>query len=169
MDKEKVQDIVIPLLAEYLAVQPVEADQDVDNVPEGVHLSFDFIVPYTADVGTPDRTHRSEDGKLYVVHDEDYKMTLSLTAIAPIKAVGGHAEAKRESLSLANRAADWFRFFGELDLMFEGIAILNITDIANRDSLNEDEYRNGFDVVFRVHKTLEKQIDYFDHVEYGQL
>lgn len=165
MNKDDVQDIVIPLLGEYLGVQPIESDQDSEP-PTGIHIAFNFTVPYTKDVGSPDRTYEPDADGLKMVQEEDYKMVISLTSIAPVETTGGHTAAKRESLSLAVRAADWFRFYGEIDLMLEGIAITGITDVVNRDSINEDEYRNGFDVTLRVRKRLEQNIDYFTSVEY---
>lgn len=163
MNKEDIQDAIIPLLSTFMGTQLYEANQDT-NVPEGPHAIFNFTSPYIKDVGMESRGIIAHDNNLEITHSEDFKFTMSLTVVVPVEGAD-HNKAKSLSLQMAQTMRDWFAFYGEEAIMMFGIAVTNLTDVTDRNSINEDEYRNGFDITGRAHRVLSKTIDYFDKTE----
>lgn len=155
MDKESLQAAIIPPLAVFLGLQPFEADQGNDT-PEGPHIIFTATSPYIKDLGKPISYTVPGYDSLTRVQEDSHKVVLSFTAIA---------ETGADALELALRVFDWFKFYGEDALMNADVAITNLTEIGNRDSINEYEARRGFDVTLRVSKTLTKTVDYIADID----
>lgn len=157
MDKETIQDAIIPLLSSFLSVQLVESGQAGD-VPDGPHVVFTATLPYGKDVGRPDRSYVSGPDTLDKKQDEDFITVWSFTSIH---------DSRASSISLAQQTRDWFSFYGEDFLSELDIAVVNITGMSNRDSVNEYEYRNGFDVTLRAHRQITASVGYFDKINYN--
>lgn len=154
MDKESLQTVIIPPLAEFLGIQPFESNQGND-VPEGPHIIFTATSPYIKDVGRPITYTVPGVDSLTRVMEDNHKVVLSFTAIA---------ETGADAFKMALNVFDWFRFYGEDTLMNADIAVLNLTEVGNRDSINEDEARRGFDVTLRVSKALSKTVGYIETI-----
>lgn len=155
MDKESLQAAIIPPLAEFLGIQPFEANQGND-VPEGPHVIFTATSPYIKDVGKAVSYTIPGESSLTRVMEDNHKIVLSFTAIA---------ETGADAFGMALNVFDWFRFYGEEILDAADVAVLNLTEVGNRDSINEDEARRGFDVTLRVSKTLTKTVDFIETIE----
>lgn len=155
MDKESAQAAIIPPLAEFLGMQPFEADQGND-APDGPHVIFTATSPYIKDSGKPISYTVPGDTSLTRVMEDNHKIVLSFTAIA---------ETGAAAFELAMNVFDWFKFYGYDAIDAADIAILNITEVVNRDSINEDEARRGFDVTLRVSKTLTQTVNYIETIE----
>jgi hypothetical protein len=152
-----VRDALIPLLKTYAGIPIIEADQG-GEVPEGNHAVYKFTSPYIRENQRPNVIY-NQGNVLSQTQSEEYRITLSITAVA---------EDNDDSLELAQALYDWFSFHGQDHMLNADIVPLSIGDIANRDSVNDDETRQGFDVTFRVSRELVRDIDFFESIEINQ-
>lgn len=153
MNLSDVRNYLIPLLKAHTGVSVIEADQG-GEIPDGNHAVYKFTVPYSKEVGRPNVSY--DDSETYnQIQSEDYRITLSVTAIS---------EDNDDSTSLAQNIHDWFTFYGEDSMQSAGIVPVSVGDLGNRDSVNDDETRQGFDVILRLSRELTREIGYYDKV-----
>lgn len=165
MSIEDFRNNVIPAIHSFIGVPLIEADQTGD-APEGLHASYKVTMSYGKGVGQPDRTHREYVDQLDVVHIENYRATVSFTTYAFDDPENGIFDL---SEGLAQKIHDWFRFHGEFILDDNGIVIMDLTDVTNRDAIIVENYerRHGFDCIMRMsRKVINGNIDYFDRIEW---
>lgn len=155
----EVQDAIIPLIADYTGVRVIEADQKIEY-PDAPHVVFKFTVPYNKSTGRPSVTGSNTPDGYSEVMEEDYNMTVSFTAVS---------ESLDDARQTAMSIRDWFDFNGADDLRAAGIAIVSIGDVQNRDSVIDEESREGFDVILRVHRKLTRVIPWIERVEITQI
>lgn len=159
MNATEVQDTVIPLITEYMSVMVIEADQP-GEYPDAPHVVFKITVPYTKSIGRPAVTGEERPEGYSEVLTEDYNLTISFTSVS---------EAVEEARANAQRIRDWFEFFGYEELSLLNVAISGLGDVQNRNSVIDDESREGFDVVLRVHRELTRIIPWIENVEVTKL
>jgi hypothetical protein len=155
MNISELRDFLIPLLKNHAEVPVIEADQG-GEIPDGEHAVYKFIAPYVKEVGMPNVRYSGSASFLKQHHDEDYRATISITAIS---------DENDNSLELAMSMREWFTFYGVDRLQTAGITAVTIGDIGNRDSVNDDETRQGFDVSLRIPRELSREVDYFNRVD----
>lgn len=153
MNISDVRNSLIPLLKAHTGRPVIEADQG-GEVPDGEHVVYKFTTPYAKEIGMPNVRY-SGSSDLDKTQAEEYRITLSLTAIA---------EDNDISMNLAQSLRDWFTFYGQEIMQGLGIAAVTIGDINNRDSVNDDETRQGFDISLRITREISRKMDYYNKV-----
>lgn len=164
MNAADVQNAVIPLIKSFIGFPVIEADQ-VGEIPEGPHVVFKFTVSYTKGVGRPDV--RSEEDStvrgLNRIQSEDYNMTVSFTAVTDIE------EESTTAREIAQEVRDWFDFYGYDEMSAAGIVVVSLGDVGDRNSVNDEEDRQGFDSILRVRRELVKSIPWIEKTEITQI
>jgi hypothetical protein len=146
---------MIPKLFAFVGCPIIEADQAMGDIPDGRHVIFKFTTAHAKDVGLPNYSHEYALNEFRETLSDDMKVIISVTAID---------ETNAGSIAAAQDVKEWLEFHGADDLDAAGIVVADIGDIASRDSINEDERRNGFDVTLRVSRTVTKTADYIESV-----
>lgn len=157
MNALDIQNAIIPRIFAVVGFPLVEADQmdRMEERLEGTHAVFKFTTPHGKDNGQADYTEQDTGAELRQSMVESVRVVLSITGIA---------DKAHASIEAARALRDWFTFHGVEDMQDTGIAVISIGDIGNRDSVNEDETRNGFDVTLRTGREVSRVIEYFDAV-----
>lgn len=143
MTANDIQIAIIDALTLYAGFPVIESDQDGDR-PEGTHSVFTWTMDAGKDIGRPDYMLNQSYAETMT---EGVRFVLSFTAVAGFNYL---------SQAAAHKVRDWFRFIGEEVLDAAGVVVVDVTDIGNRNSVDEDERRNGFDVFMRSTRTLTK-------------
>lgn len=148
--------VIVPLYAFCDSVPIIKAD-DIGDRPEGTHATYKITLA-SKDIGQAAKGGEMVGGVFYVTSKTMERVTLSFNAYA------ADDFASRE---LADKIHGWFTFHGLETLDDAGIAVIEVTDIENRDVMILDEYerRNGFDVILRVGKVMSKQMDYIENAD----
>lgn len=160
MNTAGIQDTIIGPLEAHTGVPFVMSGQD-GEIPDGPHFVFTFTVPYTKGVGRPTIRTEADETELRRIQSEQYNVTLSITAVTAW-------DDSEQCVELAQAARDWLEFFGYDTLSAADIVVANLTDVGNRDSVNDDETRWGFDAIFRVSRELVQAINWIERVEITQ-
>lgn len=157
MNIQQLKETIIPPLATFCGVPIVEADQVIEKLSYP-HATFKVTSPYLKDNGQAEETVHDAVNGYQLRYTESYKVVISFTA---------YSLDIDESLDLAQKIRDWFAFYGTDVLESNNIAVVNQTDIQNRDTFIVDDYerRNGFDVVLRVTRELYKDISWIEQTE----
>jgi hypothetical protein len=161
----RVRDLIIPELNRFCAAPIIEADQ-TGNKPNGPHATFKFTSPRFKDIGQAEETGHYEAlfvtpymiSEVYQIKRvEHFKITISITAID---------EDIDGSMDLASKLHEWFDFYGSEILDIGKIAVVEKTDIQNRDVFIAEDYerRNGFDVILRVTKEMFRDAPFIQEV-----
>lgn len=161
MNVISVQNAIIRLIKAYTGRPIIQADQS-GELPEGPHAIFKFIVPYSKGVGRPEVSSKVDEHGLTRIQTETFNMTVSFTAISDV-------EDPDASIELAQSIHDWFDFVGYDDMSAAGIVVSSLGDIGNRDSVNDDESRQGFDVILRTRREISKASGWIESVEVSQI
>lgn len=152
-----IRDTLIPRLHAFCGVPIIEADS-AGNRPTGAHATYKFTRPYGKDVGRADEITKIESGGYKMIMQENYKMTISITA---------YDKDNDISYALAQEIYDWFGFHGADILSLANVVVVEKTDVQNRDAFVVEEYerRNGFDVIIRTSRKIERFVDYIETVQ----
>lgn len=163
MDEIKIRSLLIPKLKEHVKVPVIEGNQYMEP-PESDHIVFNWIAN-AKDIGMESIEYGTdEEGNANVTYSLDYRSTLSLTSVCEVTDTGTHSQAKDKSYNLAQLGRQWFTFIGRSYIIANGIAVVEVTGIQSRDSINEEEYRRGFDVSLRYRDVVTVPIDYFTKI-----
>ncbi len=154
---EYLRDTIIPPLNAFCGVPVIRAEQ-TGKKPAGSHATYKFTTTYAKDAGNPEVVPVETADGLQLRQRETNRFTLSFSA---------YAKDDIESRDLAQKIHDWFNFHGQLVLQDAGVAVVDITNVENRDALIVDDYerRNGFDVILRVDRELLQDIEWIETVE----
>lgn len=163
MDEIEIRALVIPKLFSHVGVPVIEGNQ-YSNPPDKEHYVFNWITMGTNEQLESIETEFDADGVGYVTYTQDHRSTLSVTSISPVLDDMTHSEAKDKAYRMAQSAKDWFTFGARSFIIASGIAVVSVTEINNRDSINEEEYRQGFDVSIRYSRTVRVPVDYFTKI-----
>lgn len=161
MNTANIQDTIIGPLEAHTGVTFVMSGQD-GEIADAPHVVFTFTVPYTKGVGRPTQRIESNAEGVRRIQSEQYNVTLSITAVTDW-------EESERCVELAQAARDWFDFFGYDVLSAADIVAANLTDVQNRDSVNDDESRWGFDAMLRVSRELVQSTNWIERVEATQI
>lgn len=153
MNISELRNTLIPKLKAFCNIPIIEAD-NIGPRPHGSHATFKFTNPYGKDVGRSVEVY--EDGQM--IRQDSYKTTISFNAYDLDDDV---------SRELAQKIYDWFDFFGEVDLMTANIAVVELTNVLNRDAFVVENYerRNGFDAIIRVSRELARAANEIERIE----
>lgn len=163
MDELKIRSLLIPKLFEHVGVPVIEGNQYA-TPPEAEHFVYNWITMGSDEQLESISTTFDEEGNGYVTYTQDHRSTLSLTAISPVLDDMTHSEAKDKGYRMAQSAKDWFTFGARSFIIATGIAVVSVTELNNRDSINEEEYRQGFDVSIRYSREVKVPVDYFEKI-----
>ena len=150
MNYQEIRNHIVLGLYSYLN-KPVVMLEQTPHKPPYPFIAYKFITPYI-----PQNIHNikyediGEDIK--EISTEQPHMTLSVTAYS-------HDDV--ESVDLAQKALEWFSFYGYDHLKEKDIIKVETQAIGNRDTLIVDDYerRNGFDALLRVSNTMSMNRD----------
>lgn len=148
-----VRNALIPKIKAFCGVPVIEADSN-GTKPGGSHATYKFTNPYGKDVGRAAEFYQDNA----MIRQESFKTTISFNAYDLDEDV---------SRELAQQIYDWFEFYGYEDLRASNIAVVELTNIANRDAFVVENYerRNGFDVIIRIGRELERVAIDIERVE----
>lgn len=149
--------VILPILTEFIGFPIIRADQTADK-PNGPHATYKITMPYGKGVGQPATTYEMEGDNMVEIDSENYRATVSFTT---------YDWSDDVSREMAQSIRDWWAFYGRDFLQKQGVAIIELTDVQNRDALLLEEYerRNGFDAVLRLSRRMKRQIDHFTHIQ----
>jgi hypothetical protein len=153
MNISDVRNALIPKIKAFCNVPIIEADGN-GPMPEGSFATYKFTTAYAKDVGRPSDVFRADKTYRY----DSYKATISISAYDL------DDDASRD---LAQKIYDWFGFYGEDDLTAVNVAVVELSNIVNRDAFVVENYerRNGFDVIIRVSRELSRADEFIERVE----
>lgn len=148
---------LMTLLNQQIGAPVIEADGN-GKKPTVPHVTYKFTRMYGKDVGGEVLEGKDIQGVFKLVKSDSYKATISFTAYAT------DDDASRD---LAQKVYDWFSFTGYDYLMTLNVAVVEQTDVINRDTFIIENYerRNGFDVIIRVARELMRDIYTIEKVE----
>jgi hypothetical protein len=152
----EIQNEIIPKVNAYAGFPVIEGDQPIGSIPDGRHAVFTFLTPHGQDTGGANYSNRSTADSYEETRSDDVRVVMSFTAID---------STTHGSISAAQAIREWFEFYGDEDLYMAGIALVTIGDIGNRNSINEDERRNGFDITLRVGREMTRTADYIETIQ----
>lgn len=152
----EIQNAIIPKAFAHAGFPIIEAEQTLGKIPDGPHAIFKFTTADGKDVGQPNFAVEQTAEEYRETMSEDVRVVVSVTAIA---------EENHASIGAAQAIRNWFTFHGYEDMDNAGIVVVSVGDIGNRDSINEDERRNGFDVTLRVARELSRVSTYIETAE----
>lgn len=109
--------------------------------PQYPYLSYNITTPIVARGGTWEQHENNDQMQLL--------QRWSFTA---------QSDSVDESIQMAMLAYEYFDHVGRLYLSDNGIVVVSVSDINNRDNMLSIayEHRNGFDVTFRMTHTVER-------------
>lgn len=144
-DAKAIETAIVSGLKEYVSAggrtcEVVLANQ-AGPVPKYPYIAYTITTPVQYRGGT---YSEAEDGTKY----RPLLQTWSFTA---------QSDSMDESVETAMRAYDWFAVAGLTALNDADVVVSSLGNINNRDNLItiQYEYRNGFDVTFRLLHTVE--------------
>jgi hypothetical protein len=148
-----VRDALIPKIKAFCNVPIIEADGNGPR-PDGSHATYKFTTAFSKDNGRA--TELFEDNQL--IRQDSYKVTISISTYDLDDDV---------SRDLAQQIYDWFEFYGSDDLRAVNIAVVELSNIVNRDAFVVENYerRNGFDVIIRVSRELTRAANDVERVD----
>lgn len=149
---------IIDALTTHAGFPVIEADQDGDR-PEGTHAVFKFTLPHGKDVGRPDYSGQLNGGVYSEVMTAGVRFVMSVTAID---------EKDYISMDAAQALHDWFTFHGYEIMDGAGVVVVSVSDIGDRNSLDDEEKRRGFDVFLRSARTISRVSNYIETVEINE-
>lgn len=125
--------VIVKGLSEYLGIPIIRFNQ-TGEPPAYPYGLFSIITPMSTNKGTYGKYEDDVDRK-------SFTQTWSITI---------QSDDNFESITLTNKAHDWFEHVGRIYLNDNKIIVQSVENVTNRDNLLtiEYEYRNGFDVVF---------------------
>ncbi len=152
------RDALIIPINEYMQGIPVIQSNQEGEPPEGTHIIFTAIVQFAQANFTPYFEYEQSGEELVKNYVEGYKFTVSFTVISG---------TEEEATTVAFQLRKWFAVIGDDALDAIGLVVDNISDIINRNSFDEDEQRQGFDVIFSAVQITPQIVEWFDTIKVG--
>ena len=131
------------------------------------YMYYNFISAYIPqnELGNHKRIVIAEPGyqKKYIhdIREEHPEMSLSFTACSANRDENGTwINGEAEAMQIATKAVGWFSHEGAEALMFDNLAVVNVSNFTSRSAILVDEYvrRWGFDVNIR-YKAVTVRVD----------
>lgn len=153
----ELRDHLIPVINEHCGAPIIQGDQ-IGDQPKGKHATYKITTPYGQGVGQAEEIPVVVDGISKMRRIDEYQATISFTA---------YAMDDDESVELAQSIYDWFKFDGLDTLQGLGVAVVEQTNITNRDAFVIEDYerRNGFDVILRIKRVRDFNVDWIEKVQ----
>lgn len=135
----------------------IRADQkgDLPSLPYSTYK----IIDDRKGTGREDISYVPKENALEETRVEERNTTISFNC---------YGTTHDNSLALATQLRKWFVLGGLLYLEELNVAIVSISELQNRTTFLVDAYDEkwGFDVIMRYLDIDEREVDYFDKVEY---
>jgi len=156
MNPNDLRKTIVPLLNVFCGVPVIEADGNGPK-PDGSHVTYKLTNPYGKDKGREVEEVAQDGTGFKMIRTESFKTTISFSAY------DFDDDISRE---LAQKVYDWFAFYGYDDLLNNNIAVIEQTDIINRDAFVVENYerRNGFDVIIRISREMSRNVDIVEDI-----
>lgn len=163
MNSIEVKDVVSIGINENIG-RFIEANQ-VHKKPNYPFATFKVITSYSDEKDGDILVNRkvASDNPIFEYDIQTSKieqptMTMSINA---------YSNDEVEAYELAEKIKNWLEFKGEFYLDANGIVIVNTTDIQNREVLIVDNYecRQGFDLIIRFDRTIERRVETIENVK----
>jgi hypothetical protein len=152
----EIQNAIIPKVNAYVGFPVIESNQTIGDIPDGRHAVFTFLTPHGVDTGGANYSNADTADGYQETRSDDIRVVMSITSID---------STTHGSIEAAQAIREWFEFYGADDLYLSDIALVSIGDMGNRDSINEDERRSGFDITLRVGREMTRTADYIETIE----
>lgn len=158
IDYDGLRGAVVSGLSEFLGIPVIRSNQnhtENNKLPKYPYISYTITTLKSENKGT---WGEYEDGK----HRMPVTQTWSVTALS---------DNNTESVTLADKAHAWLSHIGSTYLSDNDVIVKSVGSITNRDNVLtvEYEYRNGFDVVFRLFDVTEDTIDSSGYIKTAQI
>lgn len=139
IDARAVEIAIVDGLKRYVGCEVVRANQN-GAIPAYPYGAYTITTPVQSRSGTHSV---AADGTRYMSYSQVWSFTWQ-------------ADDPDVCMEAAMRAWDWFSVAGLVHLSDNGIVVLRLGNINNRDNLISIQYehRNGFDVTFRLLHTV---------------
>ena len=153
-----IRDAIFSGMNKSLEPQAIEANQ-TSYKPDYPFYTVLFAVPLQ-EFAPHTGVYKYGEGSNYHRKGQE-KMTLSVSSFSDDSA---------DALQNAYYAAEWFAWQGYNYLKENGIIVVRLEQIENRDVLKEDEYerRYGFDVHLRIVSDSMKESPWIEKVKYKE-
>ena len=162
MNPYNVQDAIITGLNQALTPTIVSDDQEAPK-PSYPFGSVKVITAYTNEIG--------EDVIVVTEADVDNATISKVEMPEMTLSINAYSSNDSETYGLIQDMKDWLEFNSEFYLDELSIAVIDTTDIQNRDVLIQDNYerRFGFDARVRYNRTISKTIESINTVDIQQI
>ena len=156
MNIKQLKTAIIPPIKQFCKTLLIAGDQTGPR-PNEPHATYKITTSYGKGVGQAEEVEILEGETYKLRRTESYRTVISFTAYAMDEDI---------SVDLAQSIYDWFAFAGLDVLQSAGVSVIEQTDVTNRDAfiINGYERRNGFDVILRVPRVTDKEIEWIDTV-----
>ncbi|SFM35779.1 MULTISPECIES: phage neck terminator protein [Salibacterium] len=155
-DITPVRNTIVKVLHDFTGRPVIPLEEAVgyeeDSKPSYPFINYKITTPFTREGGYPNEEFIDGTDTLTKVQTTQPTLTVSFTV---------YSTDSMEAYSEALKASECFEW-DHLDLRQQNIAVAEIFNVENRDTLIEGDYerRYGFDVQFRVTRQIERNIDY---------
>ena len=149
-DYDKMREAVVGGLSKYVNLPVIRQNQDAEPPPYD-YLSYTITTPMGANKGT---YGEYEDGK-------DRKPFEQIWSISSL------SDDDTRAVLNAVKAREWFDHVGTTFFSDNGIDVVSVGGVTNRDNLLTVgyEYKKGFDVVFSLFDTVENPVEESGYIE----
>lgn len=133
IDNEKIREIVVTGLREYLGIPVIRGNQNAEP-PDYPYVSYNIITLESANNGTYG----------------EYKDGVDRIPVTQTWSISIQSNKYDESITLASKAREFLCHTGSCYLNDNNVIVQKVGEITNRDNLIsiDYEYKNGFDAVF---------------------
>lgn len=154
IDVDKLKQVVVSGLKEYLGCEVIRANQNAEP-PAYPYVSYTITTLASANKGTY----------------EEYADGTTRKQVTQTWSITAQSNSESESVKLALKAREWLDYSGRVYLKNNGVIVQSVTNITNRDNILtvEYEYKNGFDVVFYLFDETENNINKSGVIDYVDL
>ncbi len=149
------------LRQQWAGVTVVMAEPDKPE-PDMPYLTMNFTSPYIPEPGLPSET-LADAGQ-----DLELTQKRHVTAVCSFNVYERDYDLSRE---IGLEAQAWFEFYGYDHLCLQGVVVVEVMSLQNRDVYTEDAYdrRVGFDVRFRLGSSLSRVITTIETVDVSKV
>lgn len=147
-----IRNVIIKELVGYMkqGVYPIESIQGKPPYP---YLTYNILAVEINPDKDPYRYDKEVDGKLIRYYQDMPEFTMSFNAYSD--------KSKMDAIELAHQMRDFFAVYGYEALDDADIIVVEIMPISDRTVYLQEnyEFRVGFDVRFRWHRTRERELN----------
>lgn len=157
----EIRNVIVGGLSRYLS-RPVVLNNNADKMENYPFMTYTVINPRLDNYGEPSIKTVNR-----VINGQTKKMTQFQKIIEIVYSFTVISEDEDEAQDLLHQAVSFFDVFGVGDLKQGKIAVVEVSNVQNRDSLItiDYEHRLGFDVRLRVTEINEQESVYIESAD----